>query len=78
MRYLLAIIFAILAAGAATIYVSEPIASLIVSRLTFDNPDQVADLHTMLFMGCNLVGLAIGWTIGWWLGGLVSRPEKPI
>ena len=78
MRYVVAIVFAILAAGAATLYVSSPIASWIVSRLTFESPDEVANLHTMLFMGVNLLGLAVGWTFGWWLGGLMSRPEKPL
>ena len=69
MRYLIAMIFAIIGAGATTLFVSSPIASWVVDKFTFDSPDTVADLHSAVFMGVNIIGLAIGWTIGWWLGG---------
>lgn len=75
MRYLIAMIFAIVGAGATTVFVSSPIASLAVSKLAFESPDEVADLHSLIFMGVNLLGLAVGWTIGWWLGGLGDKSE---
>lgn len=78
MRYLLAMIFAILCAFGAMRFVSSPLASWVVAQRTFESPDEVANLHALVFMGMNLVGLLAGWTIGWWLGGALHRPEKPI
>ena len=70
MRYLIAMIFAVIGAAAVTVFVSSPVASWAVSKFAFESPDEVADLHALIFMGVNLLGLAAGWTIGWWLGGL--------
>jgi len=75
MRYLIAMIFAIVVAAAATIFVSSPVANWVVSRQAFESPDEVADLHMLVFMSVNLVALAIGWTIGWWLGNF-ERPQS--
>ncbi len=69
MRYLLAMIFGIGGALLVTLYLSTPIASYVVGRYSFDNPDDVANLHSALFLGVNLVGLLIGWTVGWAIGG---------
>ncbi|HEX7076430.1 MAG TPA: hypothetical protein VF226_20525 [Hyphomicrobiaceae bacterium] len=76
MRYLIAMIFAIVAAAAATVFVSSPIATWVVDRMAFESPDEVADLHSMVFMGVNLVALAIGWTIGWWLGNFEGSQSE--
>jgi hypothetical protein len=69
MRWLIAILIAIAAAALTTLFISEPLASSVVSRFAFDNPDQVADLHSLIFMGCNLAGLLVGWGLGWLVGG---------
>ena len=74
MRYLIAMIFAIVVAAAATVFVSSPVATWVVNQQTFESPDEVADLHMLVFMSVNLVALAIGWTIGWWLGNF-ERPR---
>jgi hypothetical protein len=68
MRYLIAMIFAIVGAAAATVFISSRVATWIVSRQTFDSPDEVANLHALVFMAVNILGLVTGWTIGWWLG----------
>ena len=78
MRYLIAMIFAILCAFGALRFVSSHAATWVVAQRTFDNPDSVADLHSAVFMVVNLVGLLVGWALGWWLGGLLQRPERPI
>lgn len=65
MRYLIAIIFAIVSAAAATVFVSSPVATWVVNQFVFESPDEVADLHAIVFMGVNLLSLAIGWGIGW-------------
>lgn len=75
MRYLIAMIFAIAVALAATVYLSSPVASWVVDQFTFESPDEVANLHSLVFMGINVVAMAIGWTIGWALGGIVTGKE---
>jgi hypothetical protein len=76
MRYLVAMIFAVAVAAATTVFVSSPVASSVVRKFAFESPDEVADLHSLVFMGVNLVGLMIGWTIGWWLGGFRDRKSQ--
>lgn len=75
MRYLVAMIFAIAAAAATSVFLATPVATWVVNNLRFDSPDQVGDLHAAIFMGVNLVGMLIGWTIGWAAGGTLSRAE---
>lgn len=77
MRYLIAMIAAVLVALAVTVFISTPIASWVVGRFAYDSPDDVANLHSLVFMGVNAAGLALGWAIGWALGGLVQR-ETPL
>lgn len=77
MRYLIAMIFAIITAAAATVFVSSPVATWVVNQMAFESPDEVADLHSMVFMGVNLFALAIGWTIGWWLGNFEGPQSEP-
>jgi hypothetical protein len=43
--------------------------------MAFESPDEVANLHSIIFMGVNLLALAIGWTIGWWLGNFERQSE---
>jgi hypothetical protein len=77
MRYLIAMAVAIVVALLATLFVSTPLANLVVDRLTFDNPDDVADLHSAVFMGSNLAALLLGWGIGWAVSGRFARPATP-
>ncbi len=76
MRFLVAMITAVVFALIATVYLSSPIASWLVDKFTFDNPDQVADLHSAVFMGVNLAAMLVGWVVGWLIGGGLSR-ERP-
>ncbi len=77
MRYVIAIIFAIVVALVITIYVSSPIASWVVRQYAFDSPDSVANLHALVFMAINVGGLIVGWIIGWLLGGIFER-DTPV
>ena len=72
MRYLVAMIFAATFAAVTTVFLATPVASWVVDKMKFDSPDQVADLHSALFMGVNLLAMLIGWTIGWALGSSLS------
>ena len=75
MRYLIAIVAAIAVALLATIFVSSPIASWVVRQFAFDSPDSVADLHALVFMVVNVVGLIGGWFIGWAIGGAIEKDD---
>lgn len=77
MRYLISMIAAIAVALLATIFLSSPVASFVVSRFTFDSPDTVADLHSAVFMVVNVLAVAIGWSIGWALGARFEN-ETPV
>ncbi len=72
MRYLVAMIFAAAFAAVTTVFLAAPVATWVVDQLKFDSPDQVADLHSAIFMGVNLAAMLIGWTIGWALGRSLS------
>lgn len=77
MRYLIAIICAILGAFLATVFVSSTVATSIVGSLRFNDPDQVADMHAAVFMACNALGLIAGWSFGWLVGGRIAGNETP-
>jgi uncharacterized membrane protein YGL010W len=74
MRYVCAMVGAIVLALVATLFVSVPLANWVVNSFEFDSPDTVADLHSAVFMLSNLAALLIGWVIGFIVGGrFVSR-----
>lgn len=68
MRYLIAMILAVVFAAAAMFFVSSPIASFVVRNMTFESPDAVANTHAAIFMLSNLVALVAGFAVGWGLG----------
>ncbi len=78
MRYVLAIVFAVIVALGASMFVAPDVASWVVARQSFDSPDDVADRHVTIFMAVNIAALALGWCIGWALGALLERPEQPL
>jgi hypothetical protein len=69
MRYLIAMLVAIAIALPVTLFVSPWLSSLVVARFSFDSPDEVGNLEDGIYMLTNLGGLAIGWTLGWIIGG---------
>ena len=73
MRYVIAMAGAMVVALIATLFVSARVANIVVDYFTYDSPDSVADLHAAVFMGCNLLALLTGWTIGWIIGGRIVR-----
>ena len=77
MRYVIAMAGAVVLALIATLFISIPLANMAVDRTTFDSPDEVADLHTAVFMLSNLAALLIGWIIGWLVGGRILTPRAP-
>ena len=77
MRYVIAMAAAIVAALLVTLFVSPPLAIMVVDRFTFESPDEVSDLHTGIYMLSNLAGLLVGWAVGWFAGGRLVRPPAP-
>lgn len=74
MRYLIAMVVAIVAALLVTLFVSPQLASMAVARYTFESPDEVGNLEDGVYMLSNLAALLIGWVVGWIIGGrFVSR-----
>lgn len=76
MRYVIAMAFAVIGAGLMMMFVSSDLASSIVAGRRFDNPDDVGDLHALIFMAFNIVGLVVGWVLGWMFSGIVVPTEK--
>ena len=78
MRYLIAMLVAVVAAVLVTVVVSPQLASMAVGRFTFDSPDEVGNLEDGVYMLSSLSALLVGWVIGWLAGGrLVTRPAPP-
>lgn len=76
MRYVIAMIGAVIGAALMMVFFASDLATTIVASNRFDSPDEVADLHTAIFMGLNFVGLIAGWIAGWVLGALI--PTTPL
>jgi hypothetical protein len=65
MRYLISMVGAMAFALIATIFLSGPLATSVVSGMTFESPDDVANMHALIFMTGNFVALILGWMVGW-------------
>jgi phosphate/sulfate permease len=77
MRYLVAIICAVVGALLATMFISSTVATKVVSWQRFNDPDEVATMHATIFMAINTLGLLIGWAVGWLIGRRIDRAELP-
>ncbi len=77
MRYLVAIIFAIVGAALAMKFLSGPVADWAALQFKFDSSDDAESMNQMVFMAVNLAGLVVGWTIGWAIGGPLSGGQRP-
>ncbi len=78
MRYAIALLGAVVAAGFASIMLSGPLASMLVAEMRFESPDEVASTHALLYMAANLVALVAGWLVGLAVGIRFEKPEERI
>jgi hypothetical protein len=78
MRFVIAMLVAIVVAALATVFLSPTLASMAVDRFTFDNPDDVGTLEDSVYMLSSLTALLVGWGIGWLVGGKIVRPHAPV
>ena len=65
MRYVISMVVAMAFALIATIFLSGRLATWVVSGMTFESPDDVANMHMLIFMAGNFVALILGWMVGW-------------
>jgi hypothetical protein len=77
MRYVVAMVFALIVAALATIFLGSSVADWVVAHKTFESPDDADNLHMLAFIGTNVVALLIGWMVGWVIGGGQSAPPAP-
>ena len=77
MRYVFAMVAAIIVALITTLFLSPWLASTAVGMFTFESPDEVGNLEDGVYMLSNLAGLMIGWTIGWFVGGRFDKRPTP-
>jgi putative Ca2+/H+ antiporter (TMEM165/GDT1 family) len=77
MRYLIAIIFAIVGAAVAMQFLSGPVANWAALQFKYESSDDAETMNQMVFMIVNLAGLVVGWTIGWAIGGPLSGGQRP-
>jgi phosphate/sulfate permease len=69
MRYFIAIILAIICAGAAMQLAGSHVADAVAGSMTFESSDDAENVHMWAYLGTSLLGLIVGWTIGWAIGG---------
>lgn len=78
MRYLVAMVVAMLAALAATLFVSGPLSSFVVSMFTFDSPDQVSNLEDAVFLATSTAALIAGFIVGSSIGGRFDDDDDAV
>jgi hypothetical protein len=76
MRYVVAMVFAVIGAALAALLLSSQVADWVVARQTFESPDDADSLHMAVYMASNVAGLIIGWLLGWTVGGASSAGKQ--
>ena len=77
MRYLVAIVFAIVGAWIAMQFLAGPVSDWAALQFKFESSDDAENVNQLAFMAVNLLGLIVGWTIGWGIAGPLSRGQRP-
>ena len=75
-RYVVAMVFAVLAAAATTLLLASPVASWVTDHMRFDSPDGAASVHMFTFLGVNVAALFVGWMLGWILSKPFARRRR--
>ncbi|MBU2580213.1 MAG: hypothetical protein KJ622_00650 [Alphaproteobacteria bacterium] len=78
MRYLVAMVLGALAALAATLTISAPLASFVVNMFTFESPDQVSNLEDAVFMATGIAALILGFGLGWAFAGRFDDDDETV
>lgn len=73
LRILVAMVFALAAAGFATFTISHNVADNIVASQHFTMPGEAARTHALIYMATTFLALLCGYVVGWLLGYPVRR-----
>jgi membrane associated rhomboid family serine protease len=76
MRYVVAMVFAVIGAALASVFLSSHVADWVVGHMSFESPDDADSLHMAVYMASNVGGLIIGWLLGWIIGGATSSGKQ--
>jgi len=76
MRYVVAMVFAVIGAALAAVLASSQVADWVVLHQSFESPDAADSMHMLVYMGSNVVGLLIGWLVGWTVAGPGSADKR--
>ena len=69
MRYVVAMVFAVIGAALVAVFLSSQAADWVVAHQSFESPDDADNLHMLTYMGSNVAGLIVGWLVGWTVAG---------
>jgi fucose permease len=72
MRYVIAMVCAVIGAALAAVFVSSEVANWVVLHQSFDSPDDADSLHMAVYMASNVAGLILGWVVGWAIVGAAN------
>ncbi len=65
MRYVVAMVFAVIGAALAAVFLSSQVADWVVARQTFESPDEADNMHMLAYMGSNVAASSsAGWSAG--------------
>lgn len=77
MRYVVAMLFAIVVAAVFTLKLSNPVATWTVNQFSWESPDGADAMEALAYMLTSFVGLVLGWVIGWLVGGPLRGVPRP-
>ena len=69
MRYVVAMVFALIVAALATLFLGSSVADWVVAQNSFESSDAAENLHMLVFVGTIAAGLLVGWLVGWVIAG---------
>ena len=76
MRYLIAILFAIVGAALAMNFLSGPFSNWAALQFSYESSDSAENVNQLAFMAVNLAGLVAGWIVGWVVGAPFAQPRS--
>lgn len=76
MRYVIAIVCGLAGAAIAGKFVAVHVAPWASRQFSYTSPDGAADVEQLAFIGVLLVGLVLGWTVGWLLAAPLGRRSR--
>jgi formate/nitrite transporter FocA (FNT family) len=77
MRYIVAIIFAVIGAVLAMLFLGEAVAAWAALQFKFESSDAAENVNQLAFLGVMLGGVICGWTIGWAIAGPLQGSQRP-